>query len=376
MPDWTLSLVVLLLGLIGLVLVSIGVHRTIGAMVHWLDPVDPSRFAPWLALVTLLPALAVTLQVVGSGADALVLGAIIGVHVLGVLLAIGSRSTPHLPSRRPFAPPALLPPRGRSWAEPVHHPWSRAWSLVGAAGLVWGLVLNGDLGRGEGALLVLLCLLYLTWMGWTARPSASSGDDTQTQAPPAGAGHQTRPARGWWRLWGLSAHLCVGLTLLAMGARVLAMGALDLALVLGLDHWMLGLTLLAPASVIASWLPILLTRWWPSDGASGWTVPSLAFDFNLVNLLGLVGLTALTAPDGLQFRRETLWASWPLVILTSLLAAVALIRAESARSNAMGSTTGASCNASVDRGQIDDYDAGSSAPVGLETPGDASEAGV
>ncbi|WP_213378055.1 hypothetical protein [Allochromatium tepidum] len=214
----------------------------------------------------------------------------------------------------------------------MHRPWARAWSLVGAAGLVWGLALDGNLGRVDGGLLVLLCLLYLIWMRWVARTLASPGDDgeTQTQAPAVDVGHRTRPARSLRRFWGLGAHLCVGLTLLAMGARVLAMGGLDLALVLGLEHWMLGLTLLAPASVLAGWMPILLAGRRPNDGASGRMTLSLAFDFNLVNLLGLVGLTALTAPGGLPFTRETLWVSWPLVILTSILAAAALICAEPA----------------------------------------------
>lgn len=331
MPDWSLSLAVLLLGLIGLVLGSVGVHRAIGAMVHWLDPVDPSRFAPWLALVAMLPALAVTLQAVGAGASALGLGVIIGVHVLGVLLAISHRSTIHSPFPLPCPlSPTPLPPGERCLAEPVHRPWSRAWSLVGAAGLVWALALDGSLGRVDGGVLVLLCLLYLIWMSWAARPSASSGDDSETQAPAVDAGHQTRPARSWWRLWGLGAHLCVGLTLLAMGARVLTMGVLDLALVLDLDHWMLGLMLVAPLGVLVGCVPILFFRPRRGYGSSLWIAPSLAFDFNLVNLLGLVGLTALTTPGGLPFTRETLLMSWPLVILTSILAAAVLIRAEPA----------------------------------------------
>lgn len=331
MPDWSLSLAVLILGLIGLVLGSAGVHRAIGASVHWFDRGYRHRFTPWLALVAMLPVLAVTLQAVGAGANTLGLGAIISVHVLGVLLAIGHRSTIHSPCRLPSRlSPTPLPQGERGSAESVHRPRSRAWSLVGAAGLVWGLALNGDLGRSDGAVLVLLCLFYLTWMSWATRQSNSPGDDSESQAPAVDAERRKRPACSWRRILGLVARVCVGLTLLAMGARVLVMGALDLALVRDLDHWTLGLTLLAPAAVLAGWLPIRLAKRRPSDGASrtGW--PDLWFDFNLVNLLGLVGLTALTTTSGLAFTRETLLVSWPLVILTSILAAAALIRADPA----------------------------------------------
>ena len=313
MPDWSLSLAVLILGLIGLVLGSAGVHHAIGASVHWLDPMGLRRFTPWPALVAMLPAMAVTLQAVGSGASALGLGAIIGIHFLGVLLAISFSSS------EPFTK-----------AEGVQRARSRAWSLIGAAVGVWGLALDGGLGRVDGSVLVLLCLLYLAWMTWTVQQSTSPRDGNETQAPTVDAEHMTPPARSRRRLWGLLARVCVGLTLLTMGARVLAMGALDLALALDLDDWMLGLAFVAPVGVLAGWAPNLLFRPRTNGGAllTGW--PSLWFDFNLVNLLGLVGLTALTTSGGLPFTRETLWVSWPLVILTSILAGAALIRAEPA----------------------------------------------
>jgi cation:H+ antiporter len=319
MPDWILSLAVLILGLIGLILGSATVHRAVGHSVHLLDLGDWRRFTPWLALVAILPVMAVTLQAVWSGASALGLGAIIGVHVLGVLLAIRHIATRHAPDclNVPFSP-----------TPNVHRPRSRAWSLIGAAVGVWGLALDGVLGPIDGAVLVLLCLLYLIWMAWTARQPDSLGDAIETQTPVIDGENQARPARSRWRLWGQVARVCMGLTLLTMGARVLTMGMLDMALVLDLDHWMLGLTLVALAGVLAGWLPILIAKRRPRS--SSWIEPSLWFDLNLVNLLGLVGLTALTTPGGLPFTRETLLVSWPLVILTSILAGAALIRAEPA----------------------------------------------
>ncbi|NVZ09008.1 hypothetical protein HW932_07010 [Allochromatium humboldtianum] len=293
MPDWSLSLAVLILGLIGLVLGSAGVQGAIGA--------SGCRFSPWQALVAMLPAMAVTLQAIGSDASTLGLGAIIGVHVLGVLLAI------------------------RRFSSRL-----RAWSLIGAAIGVWGLGFDGRLGRVDGGVLVLLCLLYLAWMTRAARQSASPRDDGKTQAAAVDAGQPTRLVRSRWRIWVVISRFCLGLILLAVGARVLAMGALDLALVLDLDDWTLGLMLVAPVGVLAGWAPILLARPRPDEGASRLIAPGFAVDFNLVNLLGLVGLTALTAPGGLPFTRETLLVSWLLVILTSILAAAALIRAEPA----------------------------------------------
>lgn len=324
---------VLILGLIGLVLGSAIVQGAIGASARSLVPGDDSesrcRFMPWSALVAMLPALAVTLQAIGSGASTLGLGVIIGIHVVGVLLAISDPSAIRSPCRLNVPLSATHLPRGeRDSAESVHRPRSRSWSLISAAVGVWGLAFDGGLGKVDGGLLALLCLLYLTWMSRAARQSASPCDDSETQALSVDAAHLTPPARSRWRLWRQVTRVCVGLTLLTMGARVLAMGALDLALVLEVDYWTLGLTLVAPLGVLAGWAPILLARPRPNGGSSltGW--PSLWFDFNLVNLLGLVGLTALTTPGGLPFTRETLWVSWPLVILTSTLAGASLIRAE------------------------------------------------
>ncbi|MBK1653102.1 hypothetical protein [Allochromatium vinosum] len=292
MPDWSLSLAVLILGLIGLILGRIVAQSGIGSSIR--------RRSPWPALIAILPVMAVTLQSVGPDASDLGLGAIVGVHVLGALLAISTGSS------------------ARAAAEGVHHARSRAWSLIGSSVGVWGLAFDGRLGRIDGSVLVLLCLLYLIRMAWATRQSAS---DTA---------HLTTPARSRRRLWGSVARVCVGLTLLTMGARVLAMGARDLALVLNLDDWILGLALVAPVGVLAGWAPILFAGWRRRDGSSGQIAPSLAFDFNLINLLGLVGLTALTIPGGLPFTRETLLLSWPLVILMSILAGAALRRAEPA----------------------------------------------
>ena len=319
MPDWSLSLAVLIPGLIGLILGSAVVQGAIGVFDPGDDVGGRCRFMPWSALVAMLPAMAVTLQAVGSGTSALERGTIISLHVLGVLLAIQHLSARHSPCRQLSPRSPTPPPR-----------LTRAWSLIGASIGVWVLALDGGLGQVDGGVLVLLCLLYLAWMTWAARQSAAPGDDCETRAVNSDAGYPARTVRSRRRIWVAIARLCMGLTLLTVGARVLAMGVLDLALVLDLDAWMLGLTLVAPVGVLAGWVPILLFGPRLNGRASPTDRSSLWFDFNLVNLLGLVGLTALTAPGGLAFTRETLWVSWPLVILTSLLTAAALARAESA----------------------------------------------
>jgi cation:H+ antiporter len=293
MPDWILSLAVLISGLIGLML---GTGIVQGAL---------TLSMPWLALVAMLPALAVTLQAVWSDANALGFGVILGVHVLGILLAIGASAH--------FAGTGVRRAR------------SRAWSLIGASVGVWVLAFDGGIGRADGAVLVLLCLLYLAWLTWTARQATEYAGSCETHEPAVGFG---RSARCGVRLLGGFARVCVGLTLLTMSARVLAMGVLDMALVLDLDRWMVGLTLVALASVLAGWMPILIAT--PRSIGASRIEPGTWFDFNLINLLGLVGLTALTTPGGLPFTRETLLVSWPLVILTSILAGASLMRAEPA----------------------------------------------
>ncbi|MGQ9660661.1 MAG: hypothetical protein ACUVT0_11445 [Thermochromatium sp.] len=327
MLEWGLSLVVLILGLIGLVLGVGGVQRAVESlMMQGLD----SRCAPvpWPALVALLPALAVIVQVVGAGASALGLGAIVGIHVIGVVWAIGQGlSWDATGCWSSLLGPTPLPPGEGDSNRPIGG-W-RSWGLVGAAGLVWALALDGRLGQGDGAVLVWLCLSYVISITRTRRPLSSPVFSADTHTPSVAAGYRMRSAHSWWRPWGPIAQVCVGLTLLAMGARVLTMGVLDLARVLKVDDWALGLMLVAPLGILAGWAPILTaqTRLPARVSLAGW--PGLWFDFTLVNLLGVVGVVALAAPGGVTVTGQMLWLSWPVVILTSLLARAALIRTAS-----------------------------------------------
>ncbi|MTW20940.1 hypothetical protein [Allochromatium palmeri] len=290
MPDWLLSLAVLIPGLVGLIL---GVALLCGAITVSARATGGARrwpSAPVFALLMNLPALAVLLQAVGSGASRMALGVIVGGHLLGVLLTIGAVS-PSCSASRQDRP--------------------RAQRLLGASVGVWVLMLDGGIARIEGGGLILLCLLYLAWSARCCRDDATGIALFQ-------------PVLGLGRCWRRISRALVGLTVLSLGAQLLAMGALDLAFVLELDRWTIGLTLVVPASLGSSWLAMVTRR--PRQADASVIGPSRWLDFSLVNLLGLTGLVALATPGGLDLTRETVQVSWLLVILSALLVWLSLVR--------------------------------------------------
>jgi cation:H+ antiporter len=155
-----------------------------------------------------------------------------------------------------------------------------------AVALLW----DGELGRLEGALLVLGAFAYIAYSYWQARSGESITVAAEFDAI------LVKPARPVWQY---VAILASGLGGLIVGAGLLLKGASFLAASLGVSEAVIGLTVVA----IGTSLPELATSIVSSlrseaDVAFGNVVGS-----NVLNLLAVLGTVALIRPFETQGLR-------------------------------------------------------------------------
>ncbi|MEM7378585.1 MAG: calcium/sodium antiporter, partial [Pseudomonadota bacterium] len=188
---------------------------------------------------------------------------------------------------------------------PVHAIWADirrdAIALIGATGLVAIAVVDGHLGRLEGAALTVALLVYL---GYAIRDaSAESGNSEVEDTLPEHADGAGR--RAWFQLF-------LGFSVLLVSSRLLVSGAEELARIAGLSELVIGLTIIA----IGSSLPELAASLAAAargraDMALGNVVGS-----NVFNSLAVLAIPAWIAPGPLE--DAVAWRDLPLtVVLTA-----------------------------------------------------------
>jgi cation:H+ antiporter len=168
--------------------------------------------------------------------------------------------------------------------------------LVIALGLV--LLLDYELGRGDGLLLLIGLVLMVYWMVTLGLRSRSDPmiDEYGAEVP-----EQVPVSRAF--MW-----LALGMVVLFVGSRLLVTGAVDIAVHFGVSDLVIGLTIIA----IGTSLPELAATVMGAlrnehDIAVGNIIGS-----NMFNILGVMGLPGLLAPSNLA--PEVLTRDYPLMI--------------------------------------------------------------
>lgn len=252
--------------LLGLVLLALGGDSIVKAASGLAQRAGASPFVAGLLLVafgTSLPELAVALRAVALGADALALGNAVGSGIanLGLTLALAALAAPLLLRMRLLAP--LL-------------------ALLAAVVLVLiGFGLDGVIGRGEGAVLLLgfvavVALLLRRGRLETPKVQARLGAFAATHA---GLGRNLL-------------RLLLALVLLYFGARWVVDAGLALAPRLGLTPLLAGLLPVA----IATALPEVAAAVAAARRGQGDMVAGHVLGASLFNLLAIVGGMALLRP--------------------------------------------------------------------------------
>ncbi|NNF59021.1 MAG: calcium/sodium antiporter [Rhodothermaceae bacterium] len=215
-----------------------------------------------VALGTSAPELVVSVQAALQGAGGIAVGNIVGSNIanVGLILGIAALIRPIRANRAVIRRDGII--------------------MIGASLLVAGLLLDGRLGRPEGALLLLGLVAYLAWSLRTAlRERVRAEDELEVSLPADSLGQSLGAA-------------VVGLFVLVLGARLLVDGAVTVAQALGVSNAVIGLTVVA----VGTSLPELATSLvaaarGESDIAVGNVIGS-----NTFNLLGILGMAALTQP--------------------------------------------------------------------------------
>lgn len=217
-----------------------------------------------VALGTSAPEFAVSIRGALAGQADISLGNIVGSNILNILLILGISA---------LIVPLVVDRQIVRQEIPI---------MIGAALLLFGLSLDGQISTPEGVVLFggLIAYLVMLYVQSRRRPS----EELDLELPAASA---------WDRHWSVQLGLILaGLGMLVLGAHWLVQAAVVFATWLGVSELVIGLTVVA----VGTSLPEIATSIVAAlrgqrDIAVGNIVGS-----NIFNILGVGGLTALVAP--------------------------------------------------------------------------------
>ncbi|WP_442793226.1 MULTISPECIES: calcium/sodium antiporter [unclassified Pseudomonas] len=227
------------------------------------------------------PQLTVSLQAAYQGAPDVAVGSVIGSNIFNVLVILGLAAL-------------IVPLRVSRQLVRLDIPL-----MIAASALVFLLATNGELGRWEGALLLLGMLGYLGMVWHQSRHYA------RTYPAPTAA---YRSAARFWSTTLL--QVFSGLALLSLGGHLLLLAAVEVATDLGLSERIIGLTVVAVCTSLPELAAALLAALrGEREIAVGTVIGS-----NLFNLFGVLGLTALVTPEPLSISPNALDFDLPVML--------------------------------------------------------------
>jgi cation:H+ antiporter len=238
-----------------------------------------------VAFGTSAPELSVSLGAALAGESDLALGNVIGSNIANILLIVGLSAT---------VAPLLVSTQLIRREVPV---------MVGVSLAVVVMSLDGQIGRLDGALLVIGIAVYVF---------ESIRESRQAQATSIANG-DVAPRRMQGRRLALEGLRAVtGLAVLMIGTEGVVGGATAMAAALGVGELLIGLTIVAiGTSLPEAATSIVATLRGERDMAIGNAVGS-----NIFNLLSILGLTALVRPIGVP--EEVLVFDLPMMVAVAV----------------------------------------------------------
>jgi len=223
-----------------------------------------------VAFGTSSPEVAVSVGAVMNGTTDIAIGNVVGSNIFNVLAILGLSAV---------IAPLVVHSQLIRQEVPI---------MIGASVLMLVLVLDGRLGRTDGALLLALLI------GYTAYLIRQSRAETKEIRDEYEASMSRR--KGWDSHWAVQLLLIgIGLALLVVGSEWLVDSAVAFARALGVSDLIIGLTIIAAGTsmpeVATSVLAVLRGE---RDIAVGNVIGS-----NTFNLLGALGISSLVSAQGL-----------------------------------------------------------------------------
>ncbi len=282
----------LILFLIGLVLLLVGAELLVRGASRLAAAFAIPPLVIGLTVVafgTSAPELAVSIGAALAGRADLALGNVVGSNIFNVFFILGLSAL--------IAPLAVAQKVVRLEV-PI---------MMGASLLLVVLGWNGAIGRGEGALLVLLGLFYT---GYQVRSGRREGAAAESAAlEPAKA---VSPAPPWWQS---VLFIAFGLGLLILGSRWLVNGAVALARSLGLSELIIGLTVIAAGTSLPEVATsVLASLRGERDIAVGNVVGSCIF-----NILFVLGSASALSSNGVLVSPEAWSFDIPVMVAASVV---------------------------------------------------------
>ena len=230
---------------------------------------------------TSAPELLVSIQAALAGQPGLAIGNVLGSNIANVLLIIGTAASI-----------AALVIRLRTV-------WRDLGFMLGATAILWVMLQDGTISRGDGVILIMGLCAFLASAFWFGAAEVPPEDALQTPLLVAG---------------GLT---LAGLIGLVVGARLLVDSATDIARTFGVSEAVIGLTVVA----IGTSLPELATSVIAAlrrqtDIAVGNVIGS-----NIFNIFSILGITALISPipaDPRFASVDMVWVAGTALVLTAL----------------------------------------------------------
>ncbi len=235
---------------------------------------------------TSAPEFAVSLQSGFAGQPDILMGNVIGSNIANVLLILGLTSI--------FVP--LI----------VHESLIRmdVPIMIALSGLLYVMVLDGQLVRLESGFLAVLLFGYLGLLFWMNKKGGKASIDLNQAAE---LEHETP-------IWKDLLYVGVGLVGLVFGARWLVTGAIDIAEYFGVSELIIGITIVA----IGTSLPELATSIVAAirgekDIAVGNVVGS-----NIMNILVVLGVSGAILPVDIPIQASSIRIDLPFMLIVAL----------------------------------------------------------
>jgi cation:H+ antiporter len=209
------------------------------------------------------PELAATMAGVFQGAPAVSFGNVVGSNIANLALVLGLT--------------AMIWPLAAA-ARFIRH---EVPVMFAASALTVLLVVNGKIGRVEGAVLLVLLAGYLRRL---LRSDGESADVREEFELAYGSGGSSR----WWSI----AAVVAGIALLVVGANTLIRGAVGIATALGVSERVIGLTMVA----FGTSLPELASSLVAAKRGEPDIVLGNLIGSNVFNILFILGTTAVVRP--------------------------------------------------------------------------------
>jgi cation:H+ antiporter len=244
-----------------------------------------------VAIGTASPEIAVSLQAAVNGQGDLTLGNVLGSNIFNILFILGITAL--------LAPIVIAQQLIRKDA-PI---------MLGVSLLALGLASDGNLGFGDGMVLLSGMVVYVVFALRQSRLESKKVQDEYAEEFAA-----KEPLTTQNMLLNMF-FILAGLGLLVWGSRWLVDSAVFIAKALGVSELVIGLTIVAVGTSLPEVATsIIAALKGESDIAVGNAVGS-----NIFNLLGVLGLGALLAPQGISVAERVLRLDYLVMVFVALI---------------------------------------------------------